>query len=77
MKINVSVTLADIKGEAIKTLEKAENPNFIDSESTPGISPFIESKKPLTLRDCCVNALLAPLDSDSEAPHARSTRRTC
>ena len=66
MNINVSVTLTDIKGEAIKTLEKVENPNFIDSESTPGVSAFIESKKPLTLRDCCVNALLAPVDGDKK-----------
>ena len=66
MKMNVSVTLTDIKGEAIKTLEKAENPNFVDSESTPGTSAFIETKKPLKLRDCCVNAVLAPVDSDKK-----------
>jgi len=66
MKINVSVILTDIKGEAIKTLEKLENPNFIDSESTPGVSAFIQSKKPLTLADCCINALLAPLDTDKK-----------
>ena len=66
MKINVSVTLTDIKGEAIKTLEKLENPNFIDSVSTPGVSAFIESKKPLTLGDCCINALLSPVDGDNK-----------